>query len=157
MPTTVFVRFDSPGEVPASPNRLHAALAAVLDLPRGISPGRASAFPTLAHRDRHNHPLADYRKRLPELPPGFEASVAVRSFTRSAFGWRKAPDPPDAQDADNVSYPVARDSGSAGISATTLFFKKREDNRVKAAFPDAWGRKGQRDPQFNLPTLDDDR
>ena len=30
MPTTVFVRFDSPGEVPASPSRLHAALATVL-------------------------------------------------------------------------------------------------------------------------------
>ena len=34
MPTTVFVRFDSPGEVPASPSRLHAALAAVLDVLR---------------------------------------------------------------------------------------------------------------------------
>ena len=58
MPTTVFVRFDSPGEVPASPSRLHAALAAVLDLPRGISPGRASSFPTLAHRPHHERPGA---------------------------------------------------------------------------------------------------
>lgn len=58
MPTTVFVRFDSPGEVPASPSRLHAALATVLDLPRGISPGRASSFPTLAHRPHHERPGA---------------------------------------------------------------------------------------------------
>ena len=95
-------------------------------------------------------PLADYRERLRGLLPGFEASAAVRSFTRSAFGWRDAPD------EDNVSYPVAKGSGSAGISATTLFFKKREDNRVKAAFPDARGRKDRINSRFNLPTLDDD-
>jgi len=62
----------------------------------------------------------------------------------------------DAPDEDNVSYPVAKGSGSAGISATALFFKKREDNRVKAAFPDARGRKDYLKSQFNLPTLNDD-
>lgn len=145
--------------------RGYADLSGCLGLSVGGSPAeRGAAAPNAAISSTAESAattlLVDYRERLPELLPGFEASAAVRSFTRSAFGWREAPDPPDtqnAQDADNVSYPVARGSGSAGISATTLFFKKREDNRVKAAFPNAWGRKGRLDPRFNLPTLDDDR
>ena len=53
MPTSVYVSFDAPEGVPATPRRLHAALSAVLDLPPGISPARASQFPTLAHRPPH--------------------------------------------------------------------------------------------------------
>lgn len=53
MPASVYVSFDAPEGVPATPRRLHAALSAVLDLPPGISPARASQFPTLAHRPPH--------------------------------------------------------------------------------------------------------
>ncbi len=53
MPTSVYVSFDAPEGVPATPRRLHAALSAVLDLPPGISTARASQFPTLAHRPIH--------------------------------------------------------------------------------------------------------
>ena len=53
MPASVYVRFDAPEGVPATPRRLHAALSAVLDLPPGISPTRAAQFPTLAHRPIH--------------------------------------------------------------------------------------------------------
>ena len=53
MPASVYVSFDSPEGVPATPRRLHAALSAVLDLPPGISPARAAQFPTLAHRPIH--------------------------------------------------------------------------------------------------------
>ena len=53
MPTSVYVSFDAPEGVPATPRRLHAALSAVLDLPPGIGPARASQFPTLAHRPPH--------------------------------------------------------------------------------------------------------
>lgn len=135
--------------------RGYADLSGCFGLSAADSPAeRGAAAPTAAITSTAEStaptPLAGYRDRLPELLPGFEASAAVRSFTRSAFGWRDAPD------EDNVSYPVAKGSGSAGISATTLFFKKREDNRVKAAFPDARGRKDRPDSRFNLPTLDDD-
>ena len=44
MPASVYVRFDAPEGVLATPRRLHAALSAVLDLPPGISPGRAAQF-----------------------------------------------------------------------------------------------------------------
>ena len=53
MPASVYVSFDAPEGVPATPRRLHAALSAVLDLPPGVSPARASQFPTLAHRPPH--------------------------------------------------------------------------------------------------------
>ena len=53
MPASVYMSFDAPEGVPATPRRLHAALSAVLDLPPGISPARASQFPTLAHRPVH--------------------------------------------------------------------------------------------------------
>ena len=53
MPASVYVRFDAPEGVPATPRRLHAVLSAVLDLPPGISPERAAQFPTLAHRPVH--------------------------------------------------------------------------------------------------------
>ena len=53
MPASVYVRFDAPEGVPATPRRLHAALSAILDLPPGISPARAAQFPTLAHRPIH--------------------------------------------------------------------------------------------------------
>lgn len=53
MPASVYLSFDAPDGVPATPRRLHAALSAVLDLPPGISPERASQFPTLAHRPPH--------------------------------------------------------------------------------------------------------
>lgn len=53
LPASVYVSFDAPDGVPATPRRLHAALSAVLDLPPGISPGRAAQFPTLAHRPPH--------------------------------------------------------------------------------------------------------
>ena len=33
MPTTVFIEFDSPAPVEATPRRLHAAWGRVLDLP----------------------------------------------------------------------------------------------------------------------------
>jgi len=53
MPASVYVSFDAPEGVPATPRRLHAALSAVLDLPPGVSPARAARFPTLAHRPPH--------------------------------------------------------------------------------------------------------
>lgn len=53
MPASVYLSFDAPDGVPATPRRLHAALSAVLDLPPGISPERAAQFPTLAHRPPH--------------------------------------------------------------------------------------------------------
>ena len=53
MPASVYVSFDAPEGVPATPRRLHAALSAILDLPPGISPARATQFPTLAHRPVH--------------------------------------------------------------------------------------------------------
>ena len=53
MPASVYLSFDAPDGVPATPRRLHAALSAVLDLPPGISPERAAHFPTLAHRPPH--------------------------------------------------------------------------------------------------------
>ena len=54
MPASVYVSFDAPEGVPATPRRLHAALSAILDLPPGISPARAAQFPTLAHRPPHD-------------------------------------------------------------------------------------------------------
>ena len=54
MPASVYVSFDAPEGVPATPRRLHAALSAILDLPLGISPARAAQFPTLAHRPPHD-------------------------------------------------------------------------------------------------------
>ncbi|WP_167149193.1 CRISPR system precrRNA processing endoribonuclease RAMP protein Cas6 [Actinomyces sp. ZJ308] len=56
MPATVFVRFDAPGPVEATPRRLHAAWGRVLDLPEGISPERAARLPALAHRPLHDQP-----------------------------------------------------------------------------------------------------
>jgi len=53
LPASVYLSFDAPDGVPATPRRLHAALSAVLDLPPGISPDRAAQFPTLAHRPVH--------------------------------------------------------------------------------------------------------
>ena len=53
MPASVYVSFDAPEGVPATPRRLHAALSAVLDLPPGVSPARAARFPTLTHRPPH--------------------------------------------------------------------------------------------------------
>ena len=53
MPASVYLSFDAPDGVPATPRRLHAALSAVLDLPPGISPERATQFPPLAHRPPH--------------------------------------------------------------------------------------------------------
>lgn len=53
MPSTVFVRFDSPSPVPASPRRLHAALSSVFDLPEGLSSTRAASLPAFAHRPPH--------------------------------------------------------------------------------------------------------
>lgn len=133
----------------------YADLSGCLGLSAADSPAeRGGTAPTAAisstAESTATTPLADYRERLLKLLPGFEASAAVRSFTRSAFGWRDAPK------EDNVSYPVAKGSGSAGISAAALFFKKREDNRVKAALPDADECKEPLNSRFNLPTLDDD-
>ena len=54
MPASVYVSFDAPEGVPATPRRLHAALSAILDLPPGINPARAAQFPTLAHRPPHD-------------------------------------------------------------------------------------------------------
>ena len=54
MPASVYVSFDAPEGVPATPRRLHAALSAILDLPPGIRPARAAQFPTLAHRPPHD-------------------------------------------------------------------------------------------------------
>lgn len=54
MPASVYVSFDAPEGVPATPRRLHAALSAILDLPPGISPARAAQFPTLTHRPLHD-------------------------------------------------------------------------------------------------------
>ena len=56
MPATVFVRFDAPGPVEATPRRLHAAWGRVLALPEGVSPERAARLPALAHRPPHDQP-----------------------------------------------------------------------------------------------------
>lgn len=53
MPTTVFIEFDSPAPVEATPRRLHAAWGRVLDLPEGVSPERARSLPALAPRPPH--------------------------------------------------------------------------------------------------------
>ena len=53
MPSSIFLSFDAPDGVPATPRRLHAALASVLDLPPGVSPGRAARFANLACRPAH--------------------------------------------------------------------------------------------------------
>ena len=53
MPATVYVRFDVDAPVSATPRRLHAAWGRVLDLPEGLDPARAAAFPALAHRPPH--------------------------------------------------------------------------------------------------------
>ena len=53
MPSSIFLSFDAPDGVPATPRRLHAALASVLDLPPGVSPGRAARFANLACRPVH--------------------------------------------------------------------------------------------------------
>lgn len=53
MPSSIYVSFDAPEGVPATPRRLHAALSSVLDLPPGVSSKRAARFPTLAHRPPH--------------------------------------------------------------------------------------------------------
>ena len=54
MPASVYVSFDAPEGVPATPRRLHAALSAVLDLPPGISPARADQKPHHHERVRSN-------------------------------------------------------------------------------------------------------
>lgn len=53
MPSTVFVRFESPAPVPANPRRLHAAVSSVFDLPEGLSAARAASLPVFAHRPPH--------------------------------------------------------------------------------------------------------
>lgn len=53
MPSSIFLSFDAPDGVPATPRRLHAALASVLDLPPGVSPERAARFANLACRPAH--------------------------------------------------------------------------------------------------------
>lgn len=54
MPASVYVSFDAPEGVPATPRRLHAALSAVLDLPPRVSPARAARFPTLTRTTAFN-------------------------------------------------------------------------------------------------------
>ena len=54
MPSTVFIQFDSPGAVHATPRRLHAAVGHIFDLPPGISAERARRIPALAARPAHD-------------------------------------------------------------------------------------------------------
>ena len=54
MPSTVFIQFDSPGAVHATPRRLHAAVGHIFDLPPGISAERARRIPSLAARPAHD-------------------------------------------------------------------------------------------------------
>ncbi|WP_175954420.1 CRISPR system precrRNA processing endoribonuclease RAMP protein Cas6 [Schaalia sp. Marseille-Q2122] len=54
MPATIFVRFDAPAPVPATPRRLHAALGHIFDLPAGVDPDRARTIASLAHRPTHD-------------------------------------------------------------------------------------------------------
>lgn len=54
MPSTVFIQFDSPGSIHATPRRLHAAVGHIFDLPPGISAERARRIPSLAARPAHN-------------------------------------------------------------------------------------------------------
>lgn len=54
MPATIFVRFDAPAPVPATPRRLHAALGRIFDLPEGVDPQRARTVASLAHRPAHD-------------------------------------------------------------------------------------------------------
>ena len=44
MPASVYVSFDAPEGVPATPRRLHAALSALLDLPPSINPRQHKSF-----------------------------------------------------------------------------------------------------------------
>ncbi len=55
MPTTVLARFDVEGAVELTPQRLHAALSRIFDLPEGISPERARHIASLAHRPVHQN------------------------------------------------------------------------------------------------------
>lgn len=63
---------------------------------------------------------------IKDLPIGFEESLSVRSFQRSAYGWD------DARRRDNVSYPDAyRQVGNDELSPIITWFKNREEGRVK--------------------------
>ena len=65
MPASVYVSFDAPEGVPATPRRLHAALSAVLDLPPGISPARADQKPHQP-RESQEYLKANIQKRAPQ-------------------------------------------------------------------------------------------
>ncbi|MDO4900532.1 hypothetical protein [Actinomyces sp.] len=72
---------------------------------------------TAAAADR----LAD---ALSALPKGFEKRLPVRAFVRAAYGW---------DDEAEVQYPDAHKPADSktGVSATTVWFKNREEDRVK--------------------------
>ena len=90
MPATVFVRFDAPGPVEATPRRLHAAWGRVLDLPEGVSPERAARL--LESLTRHARATmlqgAPLVHRVPgragwELRAVVQAALSVLAQTRA--------------------------------------------------------------------------
>ncbi|WP_136314196.1 hypothetical protein [Actinomyces procaprae] len=79
--------------------------------------------------DTATTPFARLADALDTLPDGFESTLPVRSFVRAAYGW---------DDAAPVQYPDADKPADkkTGVSATTNWFKNREENRVKQSIPD---------------------
>ncbi|WP_143013759.1 hypothetical protein [Actinomyces ruminicola] len=80
---------------------------------------------------------------LDALPSDFENSLPVRAFVRAAYGW-------DGKAV--VQYPDADkpDDSETGVSATTDWFKKREENRVKHGINPG---KFPIDSDYDLPDL----
>ncbi|QHO91775.1 hypothetical protein CWT12_11305 [Actinomyces sp. 432] len=80
---------------------------------------------------------------LDALPSDFENSLPVRAFVRAAYGW-------DGKAV--VQYPDADKPADSktGVSATTNWFKNREENRVKHSIdPDDC----EIDSDYDLPDL----
>ncbi|SHE25394.1 hypothetical protein [Actinomyces glycerinitolerans] len=80
---------------------------------------------------------------LDALPSDFENSLPVRAFMRAAYGW-------DGKAV--VQYPDADKPADSktGVSATTNWFKNREENRVNHGINP---RKFPIDPNYDLPDL----
>ncbi|WP_103064260.1 hypothetical protein [Actinomyces qiguomingii] len=82
-------------------------------------------------------------RALDPLPADFERSLPVRAFVRAAYGW---------DDNAEVQYPAADEPAhkKTGVSATTGWFKNREENRVKHSInPKEYRLNGK----YNLPGL----
>lgn len=86
---------------------------------------------------------------LRALPDGFLSSLAVRSFVRSAYGWNDY-GTNQGPLSDNVRYPNAHRRIAKGeISPIVEWFKRREEERVKARL----SKKNQITSDYHLPPL----